>query len=142
MEDPPLEEDEEPDPIPFDGQADCAEVVQLRLVPKDELRRGLLAELVAAFTEASQLTEPFTLDELQSVPDDQGIQPRAILDQKANEIRERAAKAEPRAEELKRKIAEGGEAAVADEVAAARKKIFDVVAELHELGITVSARVE
>lgn len=141
MEDPPSE-DEQPDPIPFDSETDCAEVVQLRLVPKDEPKPDLLAELVAAFTEAAGPIKPLAPDELQPLPADEGIQLRAILDQKANEIRERVAKAEPRAEELKLKIAEGGEAAVADVVAAARKKIFDAIAELRELGITVSARVD
>jgi len=134
-------DDEEPDLLPFPSfeQFDCSEAVRLRSVPKDEPRPGLLAELVAAFTEAA---EPLILEERILVPDDQGIQLRAILDQKAEEIREKATKAEPRAEEMKLKLATGGEAAVAEEVAAARKKIFDVVAELRELGISVSARVE
>jgi len=134
-------EDEEPDLLPFPNfeQTDCSEVVQLRFVPKEEPKPGLLAELVAAFTEAAK---PLILEERISVPDDQGIQLRAILDQKAEEIREKATKAEPRAEEMKLKLATGGEAAVAEEVAAARKKIFDVVAELRELGISVSSRVE
>jgi len=143
MEETPRE-DEEPDLLPFPSfnQADCAEVVQLRLVPKDEPKPGLLDELAAAFAEAAQQYAHIVPEDLTPVPSDQGIQLRAILDQKAEAIREKAAKAEPRAEVLNRKIAEGGEAAVAEEVAAARKKIFDVVAELREIGISVSARVE
>ena len=49
-------EDEEPDLLPFPSfeQFDCTEAVRLRFVPKDEPRPGLLAELVAAFTEAAE----------------------------------------------------------------------------------------
>ena len=143
MEDPPLE-NEEPDLLPFPSfdQMDCAEVVQLRFVPKDDPKPDLLAKLVAAFAEAAQQSTPLAAEEWVPIPGDQGIQHRANIDQKKEEVREKAAKAEPRAEELKRKIADGGEAAVAEDVAAARKKLFDVVAELGDHGITVSARVE
>ena len=142
MEEPPEDEELHLFPFSFSEQVDCSTVVQLCLIPKDEPKPGLLVELAAAFAEAAQQSAAFGPDDLTPVPGDRGIQLRAILDQKAEEIREKAAKAGPRAEELKRKIAEGGEAAVADEVVEARKKLFDVVAELRELGITVSARVE
>ena len=75
------------------------------------------------------------------VDDHEGIQLRAVLDQRAEEIRERAAKAEPRAAELRKRIEEQGEQATAAEVAAARERLIRVVWELRErYGLIAYAR--
>ena len=139
--------DEEPDLLPFPsyfGQSTFTDAVFLRLVPKDEPNPALLTELAALFTEAAVQAGNVTPQEpLDPVPDDQGVQLRAILDQKAEEIREQAAKAEPRAAELKKRLEDHGPVANAAEVAAAREKIIQVVLELkRQFGIVVSARTD
>ncbi len=138
--------DEEPDVLPFrnSDSPEFAEVVWLRLVPKDEPNPALLAELAAVFTQAAiQAGNVAPTEPLDPVPDDQGIQLRAILDQKAEEIREKATKAEPRAAELKKLLEEHGPDANAAEVAAAREKILRLVLHLkRQFGIVVTARTD
>jgi hypothetical protein len=113
-------------------------------VPKDEPNPALLAELAAVFTQAAiQAGNVAPTEPLDPVPDDQGIQLRAILDQKAEEIREKATKAEPRAAELKKLLEEHGPDANAAEVAAAREKILRLVLHLkRQFGIVVTARTD
>ena len=145
MEEPPAP-DEEPEFHPYSSNFDhstCTDAIFLRLVPKDEPNSALLEELVTVFMEAAGLTEPFLPDELTPAPDDQGIQLRAILDQKAEEIREKAAKAEPRATELKKRLEEHGPEANAAEVAEARRKLIEAVLELkQQFGIVVTSHTE
>jgi hypothetical protein len=138
--------DEEPDTLPFScfDQTEYTDVVLLRLVPKDEPNPVLLQELAGVFAEAALQAGNIPPQEpLDPVPDDQGIQLRAILDQKAEEIREKVAKAEPQAAELKKRIAEHGSDATATEVVAAREKIIRAVLELkRQVGIVVTARAD
>lgn len=139
--------DEEPDLLPFPscfGQTEFTDAVTLRLVPEDEPNPLLLAELAELFAEAALRAGNVTPQEpLDAVPDDQGVLLRQILDQKAEEIREKAAKAEPRAAEFKKRIEEHGPDANAAEVAAARAKLIQVVIELkRQFGIVVTARTD
>jgi hypothetical protein len=127
-----------------DQYQEHTDAVLLRLVPKDEPNSTLLMELVDLFRQAAlQAGGIAPTEPLDPVPDDQGIQLRAILDQKKEEIRERAAKAEPRATELKKRLEEHGPDANAAEVAEARRKLIDAVIRLKEqFGIVISAHTE
>jgi hypothetical protein len=137
--------DEEAELLPFPscfGQEEFTGAVTLRLVPKDDPNPALLEELAAAFTEAAVQAGNVTPTEpLDPVPDDQGVQLRAILDQKAEEIREKATKAEPRAAELKQRIEQQGRTRTLHEVAAARERLIQTVIELkQQFGIVITAR--
>lgn len=146
MDDESPSSDEEPDLLPFPcfNHEEFAEAVQLRLVPKDEPNSALLQELAVVFTDAARQAGNIAPQEpLDLVPDGQSVQLRAILDQQAEEIREKAAKSEPRAAELKKRIEEQGPDANAAEVTAAREKIIRAVLELkQQFGIVVTARTD
>ena len=137
--------DDEPDDSPWleFESADFAEAVQLRLVPKDDPNPALLRELAAVFEAAAFEAGCIPPQDLvEPVPDDQGVQLRAILDQKAEEIREKADAAEPRAAELKKRIKEKGDDANAAEVEAARERLFQTILELRRIGVVITAQAE
>ncbi len=147
MDDDSPSPDEEPELLPYPScydQTTFTDAVFLRLIPKDDPNPVLLGELAALFTEAAEQAGNIPPQEpLEPVPDDQGVQLRAVLDQTRELVREMAAKAEPRAAELKKRIEERGPDANADEVAEARRKLIQVVLELkQQFGIVVSARTD
>lgn len=131
------------DTIQSDRSQELIDAVFFRFIPKDESNSVILDELAALFIDIASRVEDGKPTPLDPVPDDQGIQLRAILDQKKEEIREKAAKAEPRAAELKKRLEEHGPDANAAEVAEARRKLIEAVLELkQQFGIVVSARTE
>ncbi len=138
----PDEEDEAPEFPDFDRN-EFSEMVGLRLVPKDNPNSALIRQLAMAFADAARQAGRIPAPEpLVPVPDDQGIHLRAILDQKKEEIRAKAAQAEPRAAEFRKRVEEHGPEANAAEVAAARERILQTVLELHRLGVVMAARAE
>ena len=139
------EPDEEPDlfQFPHFDSVDFAECLHLGLVPKDAPNHRLIQELTAVFVDAAILArnapQEFPLD---PVPDDRGVLLRSIMDQKAEEIREKATEAEPRAAALYRQIGDHGPNANPQEYARALDRINQAVLELRRLGIVVMARSE
>lgn len=128
--------------VPFNID-DFSEQIELRFVPKDEPNELLIHELESVFRDAANRVF-FAKSNNRLLPaEDQGIRLRAILDQRKEEIREKAAKAESRSMEFKIKIADDGDAATALEIRYAKELIKKTVHDLHEeSGILLVARVD
>ena len=138
-------DEEEPNLLsfPYFGSADVDECVQLRLVPKDKPNSRLIQELTGVFVDAAILAQNAPLElALDTVPDHQGVLLRSVMDQKVEEIREKAAQAEPHAAKLKKQLQEDGPNANQDELATALDKINQLILELRQRGIVVMARAE
>ena len=144
-ESPQLDEDDEDDSLPFpNSELDVVtDKLVLRFVPKDEPKSALLRELANVFKEAAAQGRNVPAPEVHTVvPEHEGISLRQILDQRKEEIREKAVAAESRAAEFKKRIEASGPDANAAEVAAARERIIQTILELRQRGIIVTARAE